>query len=194
LATIGVCVFYASASVGAFFILAEKCKIKIYLLGVIQMKRAQRIAYEMNNPDFLYAVEGRNFDAMADCYNEMMRYEAFGVANNGNKYFFAEVLDGYVISLSSLAKAKIKAIGRHFYYGLKKEYVYYTLDAYPEEHENLVPAFFKSDFLECEKVELAGDCITFTPKASKQLKLAVGDIVKLCFEDEAIIIDKYDRG
>ena len=157
------------------------------------MKRAQRIAYEMNNPDFLYAVEGRNFDAMEDCYNEMMRYEEFGAANNGNKYFFAEVLDGYVIFLSSLAKAKIGAIGRHFYYGLKKEYIYYTLNAYPEDKDRLIYDFFKNDFLECKKVELTEDCITFTPKAVKQLKLSIGDIVKICFEDEAIIIDKHEQ-
>ena len=157
------------------------------------MKKIQKQAFEINSTDFFRAVQKRNFEDMTDCYNEMMRHEEFGAANNGNKYFFAEVLDGYVIFLSSLAKAKIGAIGRHFYYGLKKEYVYYTLDAYPEEHENLVPAFFKNDFLECKKVELTEDCITFTPKAVKQLKLSIGDIVKICFEDEAIIIDKHEQ-
>lgn len=157
------------------------------------MKKLQKLAFEINNPDFLRAVESRNFDGMADCYNEMMRYEEFGAANDGNKYSFAEILDGYVIPLSLLAKAKIKAIGKHFYYGLKKDYVYYTLNEYPEDNDRLVPAFFKSDFLECKKVELTESDITFTPKAAKQLKLSVGDIVRICFDGENIIIDKYEQ-
>ena len=158
----------------------------------MQMKKLQRVAYESNNPDFLRAVESRNFDAMTDCYNEMMRYEEFGEANHGNKYSFAEVLDEYAICLSLLAQAKIKAIGRHFCYGLAEDYVYYTLNKFPEEHESHVPVFFKSDFFEFEKVELTESHITFTPKAVMQLELSVGDIVKICFDNENIIIDKYE--
>ncbi len=157
------------------------------------MKKLQKQTFETNNSDFLRAVEKRNFDDMADCYNGMMRYAENDTGNDGNKYFFAEILDGYVMHLPLIARAKIKAIGTHFYYGLAKDYVYYTLNEYPEDNDSLVPAFFKSDLLACEKVELTESYITFTPKAVKQLKLSVGDIVKICFEDENIIIDKYEQ-
>jgi len=160
---------------------------------VIKLKKLQSVAYEINNPDFLRAVENWNFDEMADCYNEIMRYEKFSAENHGNKYSFVEILDGYVMHLSLFAKAKIRAIGRHFYYGLAKDYVYYMLNEYPEDNDSLVPAFFKDDFLECERVELTEGTIIFTPKAAKQLKLSVGDIVKICFEDETVIIDKYEE-
>ncbi len=147
----------------------------------------------MNSPDFLRAVESRNFDDMADCYNEMMRYEETGQANDGNKYSFAEVLDGYVIHLSFVAKAKVKAIGKHFHYGLAEDYIFYAWNESPEDDDSLEPAFFINDFLEYKKVELTESYITFTPKAVKQLRLSVGDIMKIWFDDEIIIIDKYKQ-
>lgn len=156
-------------------------------------EKLQKQAFEMNNPDFLRAVANRNFDDMADCYNEMMRYDDLGSQNETDRYFFAGILDGYVISFSLIAKAKINAIGKHFYYGLAKDYIYYTLNEYPEDNDNLVPAFLKKDLLECKKAELTESYITFTPKAVKQLKLSAGDIVKICFRSETIIIDKYEQ-
>lgn len=155
--------------------------------------RLQKQAFKTNNPDFLRAVGSRNFDEMANCYNEMMRYEEGGASDDVDKYFFAEVLDGYVIRLPLLAKAKIKAIGKHFYYGLAKDYISYMPDECPEEDEetDLAYAFFVDDFLECKKVVLM-DSITFTRKAVKQLGLSLGDIVKICFKEDIIIIDKYE--
>lgn len=155
------------------------------------MKKLQKQAFEMNNSDFLRAIEDRNFEEMADCYNEMMRYEDAGAPNDENKYAFAEISDGYVLQLPFMAKAKIKAIGKHFYYGLTEDYVCYVLNAFPEDDESLVYDIFKDDFLECEKVTLAESTITFTPRAIKHLALSVGDIMRICFENETIIIDKH---
>lgn len=157
------------------------------------LEKLQKKAFKTNNPDFLRAVGNRNFDEMADCYNELMRYDDFGVPNDGNKYFFAEVLDGYVMQFPSFAKAKVRKIGKHFYYGLSKTYVSYTRNEFPDEDEktDLVYAFFKDDFIECEKVVLT-DSIRFTKKAVNMLRLSVGDILKICFEEDTILIDKFE--
>lgn len=158
------------------------------------LTKLQKQARETNNPDFLRAVENRNFDDMADCYNEMMRYETAESQDEEDKYSFAEILDGYVIRLSLIARAKIKAMGRHFYYGLAEDYICYTVNQFPEDddEDDLVYELFKEDFLECKKVELTENEIKFTKRAVKQLRLSVGDIVKILFNEGIMSIDKYE--
>ncbi len=158
------------------------------------LTKLQKQAFETNNDDFLHAVENRDFDDMADCYNEMMRYEKFVSAETADKYCFAEILDGYVMRLPSIARAKLKGIGKHFYYGLAEDYIYYTLNEYPEmdDEDDLVYDLFKEDFLECKKVELTGNDIKFTKRAVKHLGLSVGDVVRIWFKDEIMVIDRYE--
>ena len=158
------------------------------------LSKLQKKAYKTNNPDFLHTVENRDFDDMADCYNEMMQYEGFGAIDEVDKYCFTEILDGYVIHLPLLARAKIKAMGPHFYYGLAEEYINYIVNQFPEDDDkvDLVYDLFKEDFLECKKVELTESDIKFTQKAVKQLRLSVGDIVKLWFDEDVMVIEKYE--
>lgn len=47
----------------------------------MNLKKLQKQAFEISSPDFLRAVESRNYDEMTDCYNEMMRYDDFGASD-----------------------------------------------------------------------------------------------------------------
>lgn len=153
-------------------------------------KKLKEKAYKKHYSDFLHAVKSRDFDRMTVCYNKMTRYKDVGVRNDGNKYFFTEILDGYVISIPFGAREKIRAMGTHFLYGLGENYIFYVPDAYPEE-ENLLYTVFKEEHPECEKVTITENDIRFTPQAIQGLQLSVGDIVKIWFEGEHIIIDKF---
>ncbi len=158
------------------------------------LTKLQKQAFETNNDDFLRAVENRDFDDMADCYNEMMRYETVEAQDEEDKYSFAEILDGYVIRLSLITRVKIKAMGTHFYYGLAEEYICYTVNQFPQDddEDDLVYELFKEDFLECKKVELTENEMKFTKRAVKQLKLSVGDVVRIWFNEGIMSIDKYE--
>ena len=89
-------------------------------------KKAKEKGYRRHCLDFLCAVKSRDFDRMSVCYNKMTRYKDVGVRNDGNKYFFTEILDGYVISIPFGAREKIRAMGTHFFYGLGENYIFYV--------------------------------------------------------------------
>lgn len=155
----------------------------------------QERSFEINQPDFFKALENRDFQEMSDIYNEMMRYNGMSATNGDDIFFFTEILDGYTVKFPFIAKAKIHAFGKHFYYALAKDYVYYDINEYPDDDGEMDIVFdlFQKDFIEAEKVELTEDFVTLTPKAIKQLNLSVGDVVKIRLDDEAFTISRYEK-
>lgn len=156
----------------------------------------QKKSYEVNRPDFYKAMEERNFDEMADIYNEMMRYDDLAATNGMDRYFFGEVLDGYVIKLPANALSFIHRMGKDFYYILTDSYILYDIDEYPVEDETTDIAFdyLKKENVEADKIVFTGDTITFTPTAVKTLNLNVGDIIVIeIFDNESFQLCKCER-
>lgn len=153
-------------------------------------------SFEINRPDFYKAMEERNFEEMADIYNEMMRYDDLAATNGMDRHFFAEVLDGYVIKLPINALSFIHRMENDFYYILTDSYILYEVDEYPvADGENDVTLdFLKQDNVEVSKAVLAGDTISFTATAIKILNLSVGDIMEITlFDNDCFEICKFER-
>ena len=153
-------------------------------------------SFEINRPDFYKAMEHRNFDEMADIYNEMMRYDDLAATNGMDRYFFAEVLDGYVIKLPTNAVSFIRRMENDFYYILTDSYILYDVDEYPvkDGETDVTLNFLKQDNVEVTKAVLAGDTIPFTTTAVKTLNLSVGDIMEITlFDNDCFEICKFER-
>lgn len=153
-------------------------------------------SFETNRPDFYKAMEERNFEEMADIYNEMMRYDDLAATNGMDRHFFAEVLDGYVIKLPINALSFIHRMENDFYYILTDSYILYEVDEYPvADGENDVTLdFLKQDNVEVSKAVLSGDTISFTATAIKTLNLSVGDIMEITlFDNDCFEICKFER-
>lgn len=156
----------------------------------------RRKSFEINRPDFYKAMEQRNFDEMADIYNEMMRYDDLAATNGMDRYFFAEVLDGYVIKLPTNAVSFIRRMENDFYYILTDSYILYDVDEYPvkDGETDVTLNFLKQDNVEVTKAVLAGDTIPFTTTAVKTLNLSVGDIMEITlFDNDCFEICKFER-
>lgn len=156
----------------------------------------QKKSYEVNKPDFYKAMEERNFDEMADIYNEMMRYNDLCATDGLDRFSFAEVLDGYKIKLPANALSFIRKMDKDFYYILTDSYILYDTDEYPVEDEttDITFDYLKKENVEADKVKFTGDTITFTPTAVKTLNLNVGDIIEIeIFDSESFQLSKCER-
>lgn len=158
-------------------------------------EKKQRLAYELNMPDFYHAFTERNFDEMSDIYNEMTRYNDKTVKDGENTCFFTEILDGYKIRFPITAAGIIRSFGQDFYYALKDDCIVYVINERPDEPESKDIFFegFKSEHIETARVKFTGDVIICTPKAVKTLALTVGDIVKIITYDESFYIEKFNN-
>lgn len=156
----------------------------------------QKKSYKVNRPDFYKAMEERNFDEMADIYNEMMRYNDLCATDGLDRFSFAEILDGYAVKLPVNALSHIHRMGKNFYYVLTDSYVLYDIDEYPVEDEttDITFDYLKNDNVEADKIVFTGDTITLTPIAVKTLNLNVGDIIEIeIFDNESFQLSKCER-
>lgn len=158
--------------------------------------KLRKKSFEINKPDFIKAMEERNFEAMSDIYNEMMRYDDLATINASDRHIFTEILDKYTIKLPLNAFSAIKSMGKDFYYTLSDISIMYDIDNYPTEGAmtDISYDYLKSENIEADKIELTGDTITFTPMAVKTLDLNVGNIIEIeIFDDESFILSKFER-
>lgn len=156
----------------------------------------QKKSYKINKPDFYKAMEECNFDEMADIYNEMMRYNDLCATGGMDRYFFAEILDEYVIKLPTNAIPFIHRMGKDFYYILTDSYILYDIDEYPVEdgEKDITFEYLKRENIEADKIMFTGDTISFTPIAVKTLNLSVGDIIEIeIFDNESFQLSKFER-
>lgn len=156
----------------------------------------QKKSYKVNRPDFYKAMEERNFDEMADIYNEMMRYNDLAATNGMDRYFFAEILDGYKIKLPANAMSFIRRMGKDFYYILTDSYILYDIDEYPVEDEttDITFDYLKKENVEADKIVFTSDTLTLTPTAVKTLNLNVSDIIEIeIFDEESFQLSKCER-
>lgn len=156
----------------------------------------RRKSFEINRPDFYKAMEERNFDEMADIYNEMMRYDDLAATNGMDRHFFAEVIDGYVMKLPTNALSFIRRMENDFYYILTDSYILFDVDEYPvtDNENDITLDFLKRENVEVTKVVLEGNTISLTDTAVKTLNLSVGDIMEITlFDNDCFEICKFER-
>lgn len=157
------------------------------------LKKRKR-CFDINKPDFYTAIKERNFDDMADIYNEMMRYENDSRYGD-NKYFFTEILEGNLIDIPLIPGSIIRSFGKSFYCILKQESVEFELirNFDDDEYEKLTFDYLQSECIEIKRVELTGNSIILTDKAVKQLELSVGNIIIITIFNESFIIEKFEK-
>ncbi len=156
----------------------------------------QKRSFEVNKPDFYKAMKERNYEEMADIYNEMMRYNDLAATDGLDRHFFAEVLEGYVLKIPANALSFIHRMKKDFYYVLTDSYIVYDVDDYPVEdgETDITFDYLKSENIEAEKIVFTGDTISFTPTAVKTLNLLVGDIIEIeIFDSESFQLSKFEK-
>lgn len=160
-------------------------------------------AREIFEIDFIQAAKRRDYNEMADIYEEMDRYDSYddnddpaAELNNGDLpslYCFAEILPGNRIKLPVKAQNYIRHFGSEYIYCLEEENLKLSAvdKSLGEKYNNLIYEFYEEQGIDTKTVEIT-DTIYLDDLAMRTLGFRVRDIVKIWLMGDMIVVSEVD--
>lgn len=148
---------------------------------------------EKNKNEFENAFKERNYNLMSDIYNyDMMCHDKEKMTDYTDSYFFAEILEGFVIKIPPVKAKIINSLGAFFYYTLSKDYIRYISTEHSDDSAigKKILSYLTNEFFEVDKIEFKKDTIELPPVAAKLLNLSVGNIVEIKLDVDGFYIAK----
>lgn len=142
--------------------------------------------------DFYMALENRNFDDMADIYNEMFRYSPNDGSERAENTYFSELGENNIIELPLTPKSLLKKMDDNFYYFLKDNSIQYVANEYEDDDKEIFFNDYSKECIEAKKIKKPS-VIKVSSVAKKHLDLKIGDIVEITLLGDSIIIEKLKR-
>lgn len=164
-------------------------------------------AKEIFGTEFMQAAMKRNYDEMADIYEEMVRYDFYneidgfsavrienGISKLSSQYCFAEIMPGYKIKLPEKALNYISHFSSEYIYCLEEENIKFTSidESLGDTYNNLIFDFFEEGGIETRMVEIYY-AIYLDEMARRTLGFRIGDIVKIWLLDNMIVVSEIDE-